>query len=222
VAAVTQQMKPEVYPRVDDEATIIVTYPGAQEPMRRFHLVCLAALLTAAPPAAAQQRDTAALRLADGEQWRTDFSRHSVPLHEILSGGPPRDGIPALDRPRFESAAAAAEWLEGREPVMVVEHQGVTRGYPLSILVWHEIANDVVGGLPVAVTFCPLCNTALVFDRRLDGRVLDFGVTGRLRYSDLVMYDRQTESWWQQATGEAIVGTLTGSKLRRVPSSTLA
>jgi hypothetical protein len=179
-------------------------------------------LLAAAVPACAQEPNTAARRLAGGEAWKTDFTRHSVPLEEIVSGGPPKDGIPAIDRPRFESAREAGRWLKSRDPVMVVEDGGVVKAYPLAILIWHEIVNDVVAGLPVAVTFCPLCNTALVFDRRLDGRVLDFGTTGRLRHSDLVMYDRQTETWWQQATGEAIVGALVGKELHDVPSSTLA
>lgn len=183
-------------------------------------------LLATAPACDAQtppERPSAdARRLRGAEAWKTDFGRHSVPLAEIVSGGPPRDGIPALDRPRFTSAREAGRWLADREPVMVVEHGDATRAYPLSILVWHEIVNDVVSGLPVAVTFCPLCNTALVFDRQVDGRVLDFGTTGRLRHSDLVMFDRQTESWWQQATGEGIVGALTGRTLRRVPSTVLA
>ncbi|MGH7700691.1 MAG: DUF3179 domain-containing protein [Gemmatimonadales bacterium] len=147
-------------------------------------------------------------------EWRTDFSRHTVPLAEIVSGGPPKDGIPAIDRPRFETVSRAARWLSDREPVVVVEIGDDARAYPLQILMWHEIVNDAVGGEPVAVTYCPLCNTALAFDRRLDGRVLDFGTTGRLRHSDLVMYDRQTESWWQQATGEGIVGTYAGKQLR--------
>ncbi len=147
-------------------------------------------------------------------EWRTDFSRRTVALAEIVSGGPPKDGIPAIDRPQFESVAGAAVWLHDREPVVVVEIGEDARAYPLQILIWHEIVNDEVGGTPVAVTFCPLCNTALAFDRRLDGHVLDFGATGRLRHSDLVMYDRQTESWWQQATGEGIVGTYAGQRLR--------
>ena len=170
----------------------------------------------------AQRPDSAAARLQGREVWKTDFSRHTVPLSEIVSGGPPKDGIPAIDRPQFETSRSADRWLKDRDPVMIVEHGDAVRAYPLSILIWHEIVNDVVAGLPVAVTFCPLCNTALVFDRRLDGRVLDFGTTGRLRHSDLVMYDRQTETWWQQATGEAIVGMLAGKQLRRVPSNTLA
>ena len=166
--------------------------------------------------------------LADPVGWRsewprTDFSRHNVPFAAIKSGGPPKDGIPAIDAPRFERLAGGkpAEWSAGlgdTEPVIALSIGDDARAYPLRVLIWHEIANDVVGGTPVAVTYCPLCNAALVFDRTVDGRVLDFGTTGKLRNSDLVMYDRQTESWWQQFTGEAIVGALTGQRLRLVPS----
>ncbi len=159
--------------------------------------------------------------LAAQEEWRTDFSKHTVPLDEIVPGGPPKDGIPAIDDPRFVSVRAADRWLEDREPVMVVEHGGDARAYPYQILIWHEIVNDVVGGRPLVVTFCPLCNIALVFDRVHRGRTLDFGTTGRLRHSDLVMYDRQTESWWQQATGEAIVGDFAGDTLSFLPAQTL-
>ena len=151
---------------------------------------------------------------AQQSEWRTDFSRHTVPLGEIVPGGPPKDGIPAIDRPNFETVRRADRWLQDREPVIVVEHGGTARAYPLQILIWHEIVNDRIGDLPIAVTYCPLCNTAIVFDRRHGDRVLDFGITGRLRHSDLVMYDRQTESWWQQATGEAIVGAFAGDTLR--------
>lgn len=187
------------------------------------------ALAGVAPAACAQQEGDGAgprssrdvERLRGTDEWRTDFANASVPLSEIVSGGPPKDGIPPIDEPKFESAEEAAEWLEPRDPLMVVSLGDEVKAYPLGILIWHEIVNDVVGGVPVAVTFCPLCNTALVFDRRLDGRTLDFGTTGRLRQSDLVMYDRQTESWWQQAVGEAIVGELTGRKLELVPANTL-
>ncbi|MBA3761458.1 MAG: DUF3179 domain-containing protein [Gemmatimonadales bacterium] len=166
----------------------------------------LAAALALAPVVTAQQQ----------AGWRTDFSRHTVPLNEIVSGGPPKDGIPAIDRPKFIRVAEVDEWLSPREPVVLVAQGNEAKAYPLQILMWHEIVNDVVGGRPVAVTYCPLCNTALAFDRRLDGKLLDFGTTGRLRHSDLVMYDRQTESWWQQASGEAIVGKLAGRKLELV------
>jgi uncharacterized protein DUF3179 len=154
--------------------------------------------------------------------WATDFSRHTVPLSEFASGGPGKDGIPAIDEPRSVSLEEAGDWLADREPVIELELDGVARAYPIQILVWHEIVNDEVAGTPVAVTFCPLCNTALVFDRRLEGRVLEFGTTGNLRNSDLVMYDRQTESWWQQFGGEAVVGELAGATLEQLPARIVA
>ena len=154
--------------------------------------------------------------------WKTDFSKRCVPLSEIASGGPPRDAITPLDTPGFIDAAHAEAWLKPQEPVIVVSEGVQTRAYPLQILIWHEIVNDTIAQRPVVVTFCPLCNTSLVFDRRVGGRELTFGTTGNLRLSDLVMWDRQTESWWQQATGEAIVGELTGARLQRVTSSVLS
>ncbi len=152
------------------------------------------------------------------EGWATDFTKASVDLGEFVGGGPPKDGIPPVDEPRFESIDAARSWLVDRSPVISLEAGGEARAYPLAILTWHEIVNDTLGSVPVVVTFCPLCNTALVFERELDGTVHDFGTTGNLRFSDLVMYDRQTESWWQQATGEAIVGDLTGMRLTFLPA----
>lgn len=151
-------------------------------------------------------------------QWgKTDFSKTSVDFGEIRSGGPPRDGIPPIDEPKFAPIAEAGD-LADTEPVITVYIGGEARAYPLRILIWHEIVNDRIAGTPVAVTYCPLCNSAIVFDRRVDGRLLDFGTTGMLRNSDLVMYDRQTESWWQQFTGEAIVGSLTGTELTSIPA----
>jgi len=153
------------------------------------------------------------------EEWpNTDFTKHSVDLNEITSGGPPKDGIPAIDHPRFEPVTQAGEWLNLQEPVIVLESKGTARAYPLQILIWHEILNDKFMGVPVAVTFCPLCNASIVFDRRVQGKVLDFGVTGRLRESDMVMYDRQTESWWQQFSGIGIVGEYTGTELKQIHS----
>ena len=154
--------------------------------------------------------------------WDTDFSLHIVPYSDIFSGGPGKDGIPAIDKPQFTTPKDAADWLGSREPVIFFEINGDARAYPLQILIWHEIANDVVGSVPVTVTFCPLCNSALVFDRRLDGQVLDFGVSGNLRFSDLIMFDRQTETWWQQFTGDAIVGSLTGKALTALPASIIS
>ncbi len=159
---------------------------------------------------------------ARAEFPKTDFTKHSVPYSEILPGGPPRDGIPAIDRPQFVPVAEADAWLDDREPVLVVQVGEDVRAYPIQILIWHEIVNDVVGGKPLVITYCPLCNTGIAFERTVNGQVLDFGTTGRLRYSNLIMYDRQTESWWQQATGEAIVGTFTGTRLRFYPSRMMA
>ncbi len=177
--------------------------------MRRFALAGLLSLLLVSPLAAQPERWR-------GEWPNTDFSRTSVNFDEIISGGPPKDGIPSIDDPQFVPVAEAE--LPDKEPVIGLVINGDARAYPLRILIWHEIVNDVVGGVPVAVTFCPLCNTGLVFDRRVEGRVLEFGTTGKLRNSDLVMYDRQTESWWQQFMGEAIVGELTGTLLQMIPS----
>jgi hypothetical protein len=165
---------------------------------------------------------------ADTLQWAkewpdTDFSRHSVSLDEIRSGGPPKDGIPSIDRPKFEVLANGqtdgwAKTITDREPVITLDVGDDARAYPLRVLIWHEIANDIVGGMPVIVTYCPLCNSSLVYQRTIQGRVFEFGTTGKLRNSDLVMYDRQTESWWQQFTGDAIVGEMTGQQLKLVPS----
>jgi hypothetical protein len=146
----------------------------------------------------------------------------SVPLDEIRPGGPPPDGIPAIDAPVFEEVAAASDWLEPRDPVLVVDLDGDARAYPLAILTYHEIVNDEVAGQPLVVTYCPLCNSGLVFERTVDGEVLDFGTSGRLWNSNLVMYDRATRSLWSQFTGEAIVGDRLGTRLERVPMQIVA
>jgi len=155
-------------------------------------------------------------------EFSTDFSKHSVPYSEILSGEPPKDGIPAIDQPQFISVEEARAWLKPQEPVILLQIGDDARAYPLQILTWHEIVNDTLGGVPVTVTFCPLCNTAIAFERTLDGQVLDFGTTGRLRFSNLIMYDPQRETWWQQATGEAIAGELTGRQLTLLPASIIS
>lgn len=164
------------------------------------------------------------LAMADPSFWRyewprTDFTQTTVDnWAEILSGGPPKDGIPAVHDPQFIEVTQEQR-IDAREPVITVEIDGErTRAYPIRYLTWHEIVNDEIGGVPVAVTFCPLCNSGLVFDRRVDGQVLSFGVSGKLRNSDMVMYDRETESWWQQATAEGIVGDMTGQELTQIPS----
>jgi hypothetical protein len=155
-------------------------------------------------------------------EFSTDFSQRSISFDEVLSGGPPKDGIPSIDDPQFVSVEEADAWLEDNEPVVRIEAGGVAKAYPLQVLTWHEIVNDTVGGVPITVTFCPLCNTAIAFERTVNGQVLDFGTTGRLRFSNLIMYDRQTETWWQQATGEGIVGELTGTQLDFYPAELIA
>jgi hypothetical protein len=162
-------------------------------------------------------RPTQLKRVTDS--WNTNWNKHTIEYTELLSGGPPRDGIPSIDEPKFVDLEEADGWLVGNEPVIALEINGDARAYPLQILTWHEIVNDVVGEVPVIVTFCPLCNSAITFDRRLDGEVYSFGTSGLLRKSDLVMYDRTTESLWQQLTGEAIVGDLVGTQLTFLPSS---
>jgi len=144
-----------------------------------------------------------------------------VDLDDIRSGGPPPDGIPSIDDPSFVSASDV-DFLEENEPVLAVAVNGEARAYPVQIMTWHEIVNDTVGGLPVAVTYCPLCNSAVVYDRRLDDRILEFGTSGLLLNSSLVMYDRQTETLWSHFTGAGIVGELTGEELDTLPAATVA
>jgi hypothetical protein len=141
---------------------------------------------------------------------------------DIVAGGPPPDGIPPIDRPRFQ-AAGTVDWLAAAEPVAVVELGGDAKAYPLQILVWHEIVNDIVGGVPVTVTYCPLCNTAVTFRRpTVAGKVTTFGTSGRLYRSNLVMYDRATRSLWPQALGVAVTGELTGQRLQRIATQLVA
>jgi hypothetical protein len=163
----------------------------------------------------------AAAQLSPGA-WKTDFSKKSIDVAELRSGGPPKDGIPAIDSPRFLDVKGAAAWLDPKEPVLVFELGGTPRAYPLQILLWHELVNDRIGETPVLVSYCPLCNSAIVFDRRIGGNVYDFGVSGMLRHSDMVMYDRATDSLWQQLTGEAIVGSMTGKRLPILPSQVVS
>lgn len=182
---------------------------------RKLALAVLAAMLSACG-----SPDDAAPPAAWELEWpETDFSRASVQWADIADGGPGKDGIRSIDEPRFQAASEEHPLgLGPQEPVISIDSGGEARAYPLRILTRHEIVNDRLGILPIAVTYCPLCNSAVVFDRRLSGRVLDFGTTGKLRNSDLVMYDRQTQSWWQQFVGEAIVGQMTGQHLRVLPS----
>lgn len=154
--------------------------------------------------------------------FSTDFDKRSIELNELIDGGPGKDGIPSIDDPNFVSQQEAENWLQGREPVIALEINGEVKAYPIQILIWHEIVNDNIGGVPVSVTFCPLCYSAIVFDRRIDGETHEFGVSGLLRHSDMIMFDRETESLWQQFSGEALVGNYTGEFLTIVPSQLIS
>jgi hypothetical protein len=151
--------------------------------------------------------------------WQTDFRFHTVPYEDIWSGGLGKDDVPTLDDPMFEPVTAADARLHPLEPVIALEFDNVAKAYPLRILTWHEIVNDSIASVPITVTFCPLCNSALAFIRRLDGTVYEFAVSGNLRNSDLIMRDRQTQSWWQQFTGESIAGTNAGKRLTVLPAA---
>ncbi len=179
------------------------------------------------PPGESLESPTAPRDEGPGERqgffWdQLDEPPTSIDLGEILSGGPPPDGIPPIEDPVYESIAAAGDWLVDDSPVMVVRGQTETKVYPLAIMTWHEIVNDAIDGEPVVVTYCPLCNSGLAFSAELDGVVMDFGTSGRLWRSNLVMYDRQYGNLWTQFTGEAIVGErFLGQQLARIPTTLL-
>lgn len=151
----------------------------------------------------------------------TGTIKHSVPIEEIISGGPPKDGIPSIDTPRFVNIKEANKWLKDDEPGVAFSRGGTHRFYPYQILVWHEIVNDVVEGSRILVTYCPLCLSGFIFDPVVKGERVEFGTSGKLWKANLVMYDRKTDSLWSQVLGEAIVGEMTGAKLRLLPSDPL-
>lgn len=195
--------------------------------MRRVHrlwllglFVCLAVALLA------RRLEKGVAQVADRPillaTWKTNWDRHLIDPGQLQSGGPGKDGIPALLTPKFMTVEQARDWIAPNEPVVVLTLGETTRAYPLQILIWHEIVNDELEGLPVAVTFCPLCHSAIVFDRRITEHTLTLGVSGFLRHSDMMMYDHQTESLWQQFSGEALVGDLVGHTLKRLPSQILS
>ncbi len=156
-----------------------------------------------------------------GDRDDAAFPPSLVDPNDIARGGPPPDGIPPIDEPKFVPVAEVDFIDSDTEAVVVVEVNGDARAYPVQILIWHEIVNDEIGGEPVTVTYCPLCNSAVVYQRQIGNRILDFGTSGELYQSALVMYDRQTESLWAHFTGQAIVGHYAGTQLQLVPAQTL-
>ncbi len=151
------------------------------------------------------------------KDWpRTDFSKYSAPLFDFMPAGPRKDEIPSINSPKLRDIAAADQ--ASLEPIISISINGEARAYPVAILLWHEIVNDDVGGVPVAVTFSPLTNSSRVFRREVSGEVTTFGTSGLLRHTGQVFYDRLTQSWWQQILGEAVFGTSTGQKLEALPA----
>ncbi|MFN2421931.1 MAG: DUF3179 domain-containing protein [Gemmatimonadota bacterium] len=146
-----------------------------------------------------------------------DLSNASVPVDQIVSGGPPRDGIPALTDPRFETVTQAAAWMRPDDRLLALEIGRQAKAYPLRILNWHEVVNDQVGRRPVLVTYCPLCGTGMAFDPVVRGKRMLFGVSGLLYNSDVLMYDRETESLWSQIARRATSGSLRGTSLELLP-----
>jgi hypothetical protein len=160
---------------------------------------------------------TAALALASLGLLGFDVSKHSIPPDRILSGGPPKDAIPAILEPRFV-AAAQAGFLRPGDQVVGVRDGKVAKAYPIRILNWHEVVNDSLNRTPIAVTYCPLTGSAVVYDRRHEGRTLSFGVSGKLYQSNVLLYDHQSESLWSQLGEAAVTGDLTGAKLEPLPA----
>lgn len=193
--------------------------------MRLPGVLMAAVLLTAAcssvPKAASPALSSDSTATVDGpsaldDPRHPDFPTALIDPADLVSGGPPPDGIPPIDDPQF-APASEITWLDDDEPVLSLTVGEETRAYPLQVMTWHEIVNDTVDGVPVAVTYCPLCNSGVAFERHVEGRLLDFGTSGLLYVDNLVMYDRQTESLWPQLTGQASVGLLTGTQLTPIP-----
>ncbi len=154
-----------------------------------------------------------------------DGVKYLVNPDKILGGGPPKDGIPSIDNPIYVSVKDADEWIQDNELVLAIIHKGLKRVYPLQVLVWHEIVNDEIKGDPLLITYCPLCGSGIAFERKItiDGaeKVVEFGTSGKLYNSNLVMYDRETDTYWTQIDGKAIVGELTGQELKEVSIDTV-
>jgi hypothetical protein len=217
--------------RDDEEPVVVLT----MRPLRISGMLAVLALVLSActtdPTTDASDSDDAEEASIEGplpdgpsaldDMDHPDFPEPLVDTEDVISGGPPPDGIPPIDEPAFVTVDEADAWLDPEEPVVALEVGDEVRAYPVQILMWHEIVNDTVDGMPVAVTYCPLCNTAVSFDRRIGDTETTFGTSGRLYASALVMYDRATESLWTHFDGRAVIGTLAGHQLDVIPSPLL-
>jgi hypothetical protein len=192
---------------------------------RRWYWIAIPIVLTGALVAPTLRTSRPAL--PEGPSALTDPSNPELPEPiispaDLVPGGPPPDGIPPIDDPAFTTVDDADAWLADTDPVVYVEVADDVHAYPVQILIWHEIVNDTIDDFPVTVTFCPLCNSAVAFNREIRGVETSFGTSGLLHASALVMYDRATESLWTQIDGTAIAGALTGTTLEVLPAPLLA
>ena len=147
-----------------------------------------------------------------------DLSNATIPVNQIMHGGPPKDGIPAISNPKFVNADQAKH-VKSDDRIVGINMDGIAKAYPISILNWHEIVNDEIDGQHFAITYCPLCGTAVAFDANIDGKVTEFGVSGLLYNSDVLLYDRNTESLWSQISSRSVAGVMVGAELKRLPIS---
>jgi len=150
-----------------------------------------------------------------------DGTKYILHPKNILSGGPPKDGIPSLDDPRFTTVEHGDRYLEDDDLVLGLFYKGEAKAYPHRILNWHEIVNDKVGDDLILITYCPLCRTGIAFRPIVNGKQVEFGTSGKLYNSELVMYDRLTDSYWPQSLGKAVIGESTGQVLEKIPLDTV-
>lgn len=190
--------------------------------MKYLFVVFLLLLAACATQNALEVSGTQATGSNDKIKTLADGTKYLVRPDNILSGGPPKDGIPSIDDPKFASLEEADEWIADNELVLAIEYEGEKRVYPLQIMVWHEIVNDEIAGDPLLITYCPLCGTGIAYERTIDGEAVEFGTSGKLYNSNLVMYDRNTDTYWSQIDGVAIVGELTGRELKELSINTVA
>jgi hypothetical protein len=148
-------------------------------------------------------------------------TKYIVDPSKIIGGGPPKDGIPSIDNPKFVTVKEADKWIQDNELVLTIIYKDIKRVYPLQILVWHEIVNDKIAGDPILITYCPLCGSGIAYERKINNKEVEFGTSGKLYNSNLVMYDRETDTYWTQIDGKAIVGELTGMELKEISIDTV-
>jgi hypothetical protein len=199
--------------------------------MKKITLLLLALLILAActptatdsqvPPVLDKLPELEAMEQEDGIQVTERGVKYLVNPDKIRSGGPPKDGIPSIDNPKYVSVEDADQWIADNELVLAIIYKGVKRVYPLQIMTWHEIVNDDIAGDAILITYCPLCGSGIAFESTIDGEKVEFGTSGKLFNSNLVMYDRKTNTYWSQIGGRAIVGELTGHVLTPVSLETV-